>query len=96
MKKAVFQYSTSPVFFVVFAEHGRQKYKISFEDKSKSLVSGHHMAFDNTAQLDELSVGSRVVVECEDRALRFRPGIVAELPSCKNRKRFVVFKENFS
>lgn len=75
--------------FLSFAEDGRLKYKVSFEEKGKSLVSGHHIAFDTTPKLEQLYVGARVVVRCQDNKFRFRPAVLAELPSRKNRLRCV-------
>lgn len=72
---------------LLFAEDGRLKYKVSFKEKGKSLVSGHHIAFDTTPRLEQLYVGARVVVKCNDR--KFRSAILAELPSRKNRLRCV-------
>jgi len=86
MKQWGFNSST----FLLFAEDGRVKYKVSFDEKGKSLVSGHHIAFDTTPQLEQLFVGARVVVRCQDNKLQFRPGILAELPSRKNRLRCVI------
>lgn len=74
-------------FLSLFAEDGRLKYKVSFEEKGKSLVSGHHVAFDTTAKVEQLYVGGRVVVQCQDNKYRFQPGVVGELPSRKNRLR---------
>ena len=71
-----------------FAEDGRLKYKVSFEEKGRSLVSGHHIAFDTTPRLEQLYVGARVVVKCQDNNSLFRPGVLAELPSRKNRLRW--------
>ncbi|XP_062292527.1 histone-lysine N-methyltransferase SETDB1-B-like isoform X1 [Scomber scombrus] len=76
---------------IVAKEDGRLKFKVSFEEKGKSLVSGHHIAFDHPPKLEQLYVGARVVVRCQDNKFRFRPGILAELPSRKNRLRFLVF-----
>ncbi|XP_026202699.1 histone-lysine N-methyltransferase SETDB1-B-like isoform X2 [Anabas testudineus] len=76
---------------ILTKEDGRLKYKVSFEDKGKSLVSGHHIAFDHTPKLEQLYVGARVVIRCQDNKFRFFPGILAELPSRKNRLRFLVF-----
>lgn len=73
----------------VFAEDGRLKYKVSFEEKGRSLVSGHHIAFVDTPKLEELYVGARVVISSGDDELCFQPGILAELPSRKNRLRSV-------
>lgn len=83
------------LFFLFFADDGRLKYKINFGDKGKSLVSGHHIAFDCMPKLDQLFVGARVVVKCKDKMPQFCPGIVAELPSRKNHSRFVRKKDNF-
>lgn len=71
------------------------KYKISFEDKSRSLVSGHHIAFDYSPKPEQLFVGARVVVKTKDEKPQFCPGIVAELPDRKNRMRFVGKIVNF-
>lgn len=65
------------------------KYKIHFEEKGKSLVSGHHIAFDGQPKLEHLVIGSRVVIKCPDKNPPFCPGILAELPSRKNRMRCV-------
>ncbi|XP_061886033.1 histone-lysine N-methyltransferase SETDB1-A isoform X1 [Entelurus aequoreus] len=79
---------------VVMKEDGRLKYKVNFEKKGKSLVSGHHIAFETIPKLEHLYVGARVVVKCQDDATVFRPGILAELPGKKNRLRFLVFLDN--
>lgn len=79
--------TSSFIDMLVFAEDGRLKYKISFEEKGKSLVSGHHIAFAHPPKLEQLYVGARVVVRCQDNKFRFCPGILAELPSRKNRLR---------
>lgn len=79
----------SLIAILVFAEDGRLKYKVSFEEKGRSLVSGHHIAFDSTPKLEQLYVGARVVVKCQDTSSRFWPAILAELPSRKNRLRCV-------
>ena len=81
---------TSLVDILLFAEDGRVKYKVSFEEKGRILVSGHHIAFDTTPKLEQLYVGARVVVRCPDNKFRFRPGVLAELPSRKNRLRCVL------
>lgn len=71
------------------AEDGRITYKIKFENKSRRLVSGHHMAFEWRPRLSQLKVGSRVVIERKDSTPQYSPGFLAELPSWKNRMRFV-------
>ncbi|XP_029023386.1 histone-lysine N-methyltransferase SETDB1-B-like [Betta splendens] len=75
-------------------EDGRLKYKVNFEEKGRSLVSGHHIAFDHTPKLEQLYVGARVVVRCQENKFKFSPGILAELPSRKNRLRFLVFVDD--
>ncbi|CAG5886461.1 unnamed protein product [Menidia menidia] len=75
-------------------EDGRLKYKVSFEEKGKCLVSGHHIAFDTRPKVEQLYVGARVVVRCQNNKFRFRPGILAELPSRKNQFRFLVFMDD--
>ncbi|TKS88359.1 Histone-lysine N-methyltransferase SETDB1-B [Collichthys lucidus] len=77
---------------IITREDGRLKYKVSFKEKGKSLVSGHHIAFDTTPRLEQLYVGARVVVKCDDR--KFRSAVLAELPSRKNRLRFLVFLDD--
>lgn len=65
-------------------------YKVRFEDEKKHLLPGHHIAFDNSAQLNQLRVGSCVVVQCADRVPLFHSGILAELPTFKNKQRLVL------
>ncbi|XP_057684711.1 histone-lysine N-methyltransferase SETDB1-B-like isoform X2 [Corythoichthys intestinalis] len=79
---------------VVTKEDGRLKYKVTFEEKGRSLVSGHHIAFEATPKLEQVYVGARVVVNCQDDSVQYRAGILAELPSRKNRLRFLVFLDN--
>ncbi|XP_026045617.1 histone-lysine N-methyltransferase SETDB1-B-like isoform X3 [Astatotilapia calliptera] len=79
---------------IVTREDGRLKYKVSFEEKGKSLVSGHHVAFDTTAKVEQLYVGARVVIQCQDNKYRFQPGVVGELRSRKNRLRFLIFLDD--
>ena len=74
---------------IFFAEDGRLKYKVSFEERGKSLVSGHHIAFDRTPTLEQLYIGACVAIQCQTNKLLFRPGILAELPSRKNHLRCV-------
>ncbi|XP_068566725.1 histone-lysine N-methyltransferase SETDB1-B-like [Cebidichthys violaceus] len=76
----------------VTKEDGRLKYKIHFKDKGKSLVSGHHIAFDYMPKVDQLFVGARVVVKFPAKdECRFSPGVLGELPGRRNRMRFLVF-----
>lgn len=90
-RKRSMRWQRGKILDIITKEDGRVKYKVSFDEKGKSLVSGHHIAFDTTPQLEQLFVGARVVVRCQDNKLQFRPGILAELPSRKNRLRFLVF-----
>ncbi|KAG8005248.1 Histone-lysine N-methyltransferase SETDB1-B [Nibea albiflora] len=39
---------------IITKEDGRLKYKVSFKEKGKSLVSGHHIAFDTAPRLEQL------------------------------------------
>ncbi|XP_030597349.1 histone-lysine N-methyltransferase SETDB1-B-like [Archocentrus centrarchus] len=74
---------------IITKDDGRVKYKVMFEEKGKSLVSGHHIAFDHMPKVNQLVVGTRVVIKTEDG--QFVPGVMAEVPSRKNRMRFLVF-----
>ncbi|KAM7384472.1 hypothetical protein PAMA_011697 [Pampus argenteus] len=90
-RKKPLRWQRAKIVEIVTKEDGRFKYKVSFEEKGNRLVSGHHIAFDNTPKLEQLYVGARVVVRCQENKFRFRSGILAELPSRKNRLRFLVF-----
>lgn len=79
---------------LVEKEDGRIKYKVSFEETGKSLVSGHHIAFKKTPKLDELYVGARVVIRSQENKFRYQPGILCELPSRRNRLRFLVILDD--
>ncbi|XP_034455204.1 histone-lysine N-methyltransferase SETDB1-B-like [Hippoglossus hippoglossus] len=79
---------------IVTKEDGRLKYKVSFEERGKSLVSGHHIAFDRTPTLEQLYIGAPVAIQCQTNKLLFQPGILAELPSRKNHLRFLVFMDD--
>ncbi|XP_054620354.1 histone-lysine N-methyltransferase SETDB1-A-like isoform X2 [Dunckerocampus dactyliophorus] len=84
-RKKNLRWQRGKVVEIVTKEDGRVKYKVIFEEKGKSLVSGHHMAFDTMPRLEQLYVGARVVVKSQDDATLFRAGILAELPCRKNR-----------
>lgn len=75
-------------------EDGRFRYKIGFEEKGRSRVSGHHIAFNSAPRLEQLYVGARVVVRCRENKFMFRPAILAELPSRRNRLRFLVIMDD--
>lgn len=70
-------------------------YNVCFEDEEKGLVNGPHMAFAHSARQDQLFIGSCVVVEREDQVPRFCSGILAELPTLKNKQRSVLLIEVF-
>lgn len=72
-------------------EDGTKKFKVTFEDKGKVLVSGHHVAFDAMPKLVHLAVGTRVVSKYSSKNTFFSPGILGELPSRKNHMRFLIF-----
>lgn len=79
---------------ILTKEDGRLKYKVNFEETVNSVVSGHHIAFDRTPKLDQLYIGARVVVRCQHSKFWFQPGVLGELPSRKNRLRFLVFMDD--
>ncbi|MEQ2285484.1 hypothetical protein AMECASPLE_032285 [Ameca splendens] len=79
---------------IITKDDGRLKYKVSFEDKGTCLVSGHHIAFDSRPKVERLYIGARVVVRCQNNKYRFRPGVLAELPSRKNQFRFLMFMDD--
>ncbi|XP_033830715.1 histone-lysine N-methyltransferase SETDB1-A-like [Periophthalmus magnuspinnatus] len=76
---------------IVEKEDGTKKYKVTFEDKGKVLVSGHHIAYIAVPKLPHLSVGARVLSKCKSEHTFFSPGILGELPSRKNHMRFLIF-----
>ncbi|XP_068432137.1 histone-lysine N-methyltransferase SETDB1-B-like isoform X2 [Clinocottus analis] len=78
----------------VTKDNGKMKYKIKFEEKGKSLVSGHHIAFDCMPMVDHLFVGARVVVKLSVDLCQFCPGVLGELPNRRNRMRFLVFVDD--
>lgn len=76
---------------IVSKDDGTIKYKVTFVDKGKMLVSGHHIAFDAMPKLAQLAIGSRVLSKCKPELSYYSPGILGELPSRKNHMRFLVF-----
>ncbi|XP_029976638.1 histone-lysine N-methyltransferase SETDB1-B-like [Salarias fasciatus] len=79
---------------IVEKEGGRLKYKVSFGEMGRSLVSAHHLALSTTPKLEQLYVGARVVIQSQDDKTQFHPGVLAELPGRKNRLRFLVFLDD--
>nr|XP_029497632.1 histone-lysine N-methyltransferase SETDB1-B-like [Oncorhynchus nerka] len=72
--------------------NGYSKYKVKFENKGKSLLSGNHIAFHYHPTLERLYVGARVVAKYKDgNQVWLYAGIVAEMPNNKNRMRFLIF-----
>uniref|UniRef100_H9GIB6 SET domain bifurcated histone lysine methyltransferase 1 n=1 Tax=Anolis carolinensis TaxID=28377 RepID=H9GIB6_ANOCA len=69
-----------------------KKYKVKFDNKGKSLLSGNHIAYDAHPPVDKLHVGSRVVAKYKDgNQVWLYAGIVAETPNAKNKMRFLIF-----
>ncbi|KAL7382651.1 hypothetical protein ABVT39_025803 [Epinephelus coioides] len=93
-RKSPMSWRPGKIMEIITMEDGRLKYKINFEEKGKSRVSGHHIAFDYMPNVDQLFVGARVVVKRKVEERHFSPGIMAELPSRKNRMRFLVFTDD--
>nr|XP_044993891.1 histone-lysine N-methyltransferase SETDB1 isoform X1 [Jaculus jaculus] len=74
------------------AEGLGKKYKVKFDNKGKSLLSGNHIAYDYHPPADKLFVGSRVVAKYKDgNQVWLYAGIVAETPNIKNKLRFLIF-----
>lgn len=90
-RKKPLRWERGKIVEIITKDNGRVKYKVTFEERGKSLVSAHHIAFDSPPKLAHLFVGARVVVRCQVNKYRFWPGILAELPSRSNRLRFMVF-----
>ncbi|XP_061462024.1 histone-lysine N-methyltransferase SETDB1 isoform X2 [Rhineura floridana] len=69
-----------------------KKYKVKFDNKGKSLLSGNHIAYDYHPLAETLHVGSRVVAKYKDgNQMWLYAGIVAETPNVKNKLRFLIF-----
>lgn len=82
--------------FIFFAEDGQVKYKVHFEDRVKRLVSAHHIAFGHSSKLQQLFVGSRVVIKTQANRPHLCPGVLTELPHRRNNMRCVFNSEPFS
>ncbi|XP_033927186.1 LOW QUALITY PROTEIN: histone-lysine N-methyltransferase SETDB1 [Melopsittacus undulatus] len=69
-----------------------KKYKVKFDNKGKSLLSGNHIAYDYHPVPQKHYVGSRVVAKYKDgNQVWLYAGIVAETPNVKNKERFLIF-----
>ncbi|XP_053330692.1 histone-lysine N-methyltransferase SETDB1 [Spea bombifrons] len=69
-----------------------KKFKVKFDNKGKSLLSGNHIAYDYHPLPEQLFVGSRVVAKYKDgNQVWLYAGIVAEPPSNKNKMRYLIF-----
>ncbi|XP_063295877.1 histone-lysine N-methyltransferase SETDB1 isoform X2 [Pelobates fuscus] len=69
-----------------------KKFKVKFDNKGKSLLSGNHIAYDYHPPTEKLFVGSRVVAKYKDgNQMWLYAGIVAEPPSSKNKMRYLIF-----
>ncbi|XP_025086880.1 histone-lysine N-methyltransferase eggless-like isoform X2 [Pomacea canaliculata] len=73
---------------------GEWKYRVKFDGKGLKVLSGHHIAYREPISCF-LKVGTRVAALYRDdetsSGSSFYAGIVAEAPSIKNNKRFLVF-----
>uniref|UniRef100_UPI0037E77747 histone-lysine N-methyltransferase SETDB1-B-like isoform X1 n=2 Tax=Semicossyphus pulcher TaxID=241346 RepID=UPI0037E77747 len=78
----------------IIPKDDKLRYKISFDEKGKRIVSGYHIALTSLATVDQLFIGCRVVIKCVSEEPRFCPGILAEVPSRKNRMRFLIFTDD--
>lgn len=66
-----------------------KKYKVKFDNKGKSLLSGNHIAYDYHPSPEKHYVGSRVVAKYKDgNQVWLYAGIVAETPNVKNKDRY--------
>ncbi|RVE67176.1 hypothetical protein OJAV_G00115040 [Oryzias javanicus] len=45
---------------IITKADGRLKYRVSFEERGKCVLSGHHIAFDSRPKVEQLCVGARV------------------------------------
>ncbi|NWY64558.1 SETB1 methyltransferase, partial [Erithacus rubecula] len=69
-----------------------KKYKVKFDNKGKSLLSGNHIAYDYHPCAERHHVGRRVVARYKDgNQMWLYAGIVAETPNVKNKERFLIF-----
>ncbi|NXD28926.1 SETB1 methyltransferase, partial [Spelaeornis formosus] len=69
-----------------------KKYKVKFDNKGKSLLSGNHIAYDYHPSAERHHVGRRVVARYKDgNQIWLYAGIVAETPNVKNKDRFLIF-----
>ncbi|XP_048242082.1 histone-lysine N-methyltransferase eggless-like isoform X2 [Haliotis rufescens] len=71
-----------------------RKYKVKFDGKGMKILSGKHIAYRDPIHV-VLKVGSRCVALYRDDEANgpnsFYAGIVAEAPSVKNQKRYLIF-----
>ncbi|XP_008427639.1 histone-lysine N-methyltransferase SETDB1-B-like isoform X1 [Poecilia reticulata] len=93
-RRRVTRWQRGKIVEIIKKDDGRVKYKIIFDEKGKSLVSGHHIAKETTPKLDQLYVGARVLIQSPEDEQCFLPGLLSELPSRKNRLRFLVFLDD--
>lgn len=69
-----------------------KKYKVKFDNKGKSLLSGNHIAYDYHPCAERHHVGRRVVARYKDgNQMWLYAGIVAETPNVKNKDRYSSF-----
>lgn len=79
--------------FFFFPGTGK-KYKVKFDNKGKSLLSGNHIAYDYHPCAERHHVGRRVVARYKDgNQMWLYAGIVAETPNLKNKDRYSFFSQ---
>ncbi|XP_054886229.1 histone-lysine N-methyltransferase SETDB1-B-like isoform X2 [Poeciliopsis prolifica] len=93
-RRRIMRWQQGKIVEIINKDDGRVKYKVIFNEKGKSLVSGHHIAKKTNPKLDQLYVGARVLIQSPEDEQCFLPGLLAELPSRKNRLRFLVFLDD--
>ncbi|XP_032408273.1 histone-lysine N-methyltransferase SETDB1-B-like [Xiphophorus hellerii] len=93
-RRRVMRWQQGKIVEIINKDDGRVKYKVIFDEKGKSLVSGHHIAKKTNPKLDQLYVGARVLIQSPEDEQCFLSGLLAELPSRKNRLRFLVFLDD--
>uniref|UniRef100_A0A096LSK7 Tudor domain-containing protein n=1 Tax=Poecilia formosa TaxID=48698 RepID=A0A096LSK7_POEFO len=91
-RRRVTRWQRGKIVEIINKDDGRVKYKVIFDEKGKSLVSGHHIAKETTPKLDQLYVGARVLIQSPEDEQCFLPGLLSELPSRKNRNNFMLFR----
>ncbi|XP_037120764.1 histone-lysine N-methyltransferase SETDB1-A isoform X2 [Syngnathus acus] len=87
-KKSKMCWQRGKVMKMIQVADDKVKYMVQFYDKTKRLVSAHHLAFRNAPKLDYLYVGARVVIGSTCKG-PLCSGILAEFPIRNNRQRYL-------